>query len=149
MGMMFLDERGVPPGEVITDAPPKGGREGGAVLRCTSVGGGRREAHIMRDFFGSNRLCSPEKNFRPKEVSRPFSIWVIDWTKWIKASDWSRLKRSEWIFWHENCWGIILGNNGQLSWEFGNRELEKHNVLLPRREGGRKLGLGVWPHTQT
>ena len=32
MGIMFLNERGVPPGEVITDEPPKPGREGGAAL---------------------------------------------------------------------------------------------------------------------
>ena len=61
MGIMFLNERGVPPGEVITDEPPKPGREGGAALNrnvCVHVYGynvhNRRVVSITQNLFGSH-----------------------------------------------------------------------------------------------
>ncbi len=46
-------------------------------MRDTTVLG----AHYAGFFFGNNRPCSPEKNFRPQEVSHPFSTWLIN--KWL------------------------------------------------------------------
>lgn len=37
MGIMFLEDRGVPPGEVMTDELPNPGLVGGAALNSDSV----------------------------------------------------------------------------------------------------------------